>query len=75
MYVLSILQSGIYRRVLRNAVDINGRFKINAVSNYVLKTQRVDGSPLYDDLELSHNAVDKTSILKLIILIYSTIYT
>ncbi len=67
---LSILQAGIDRRVLINAVDINGRFKLNAVSNDVLKNQRVGGSTLYDALELSFYSVDKTNILKLIILIY-----
>ena len=31
----------------------------------ILKMQKVDGSTLYDSLELSFNTVDKTSILKL----------
>ena len=39
-------------------------FKINATSNDILKIQRVDGSLLYDALELSFNMIDKTSILK-----------
>ena len=30
---LSILQAGIDRRVLINAVDINGRFRIHAITN------------------------------------------
>ena len=30
-----------------------------------MKTQKVDGSTLYDSFELSFNTVDKTSILKL----------
>ena len=47
---LIILQAGIYRRVLINAVDINGKFEINAVSNDMLQIQRVDGSLLYDAL-------------------------
>ena len=47
---LYILQAGIDRRVLINAVDNNGRFKINAATNDVLKIQKVDGSTLYDSL-------------------------
>ncbi len=54
----------IYRRVLINAVDINGKFKINATTNDILKIQRVDGSTLYDAWELTFYIVDKTSILK-----------
>ena len=49
--VLSSLQYGIGRRVLTNAVDINGKFKITGVSNDILKIQKVDGSTLYDALE------------------------
>ena len=45
------------------AVDINGKFKINATSNYILRIQRVDGTTLHDSFELSFNTVDKTSIL------------
>ena len=60
---LSNLQAGIDNRVLVNAVDINGKFKISAVSNDVLKIQRVDGTTLYDSFELSFNPVNKTSIL------------
>ena len=60
---LSNLQAGIDDRVLVNAVDINGKFKINAVSNDVLKIQRDDGTTLYDSFELSFNPVNKTSIL------------
>ena len=67
---LSILQAGIDRRVQINTVDIDGKFKINAVSNDILKIQKVDGSTLYDAFELSFNNVDKTSILKLIMSIY-----
>ena len=37
---------------------------MNAMCNDILKTQKVDGSILYDSLELSFNTVDKTSILK-----------
>ena len=59
-----ILQAGIDRRVLIHAVDINGKFKLNATSNDILKIQKVDGSTLYDSLELSFNTVDKTSISK-----------
>ena len=62
MWLLSILQAGIDNRVLINAVDINGKFKINAVSHDILKTQRVDGTTLYDSFKLSLNPVDKTSI-------------
>ena len=62
--VLSILQAGIDRRVLINAVDINGKLNINAVSNDILKTQKVNGSTVYDSFELSFNTFDKTSILK-----------
>ena len=61
---LSTLQAGIDNRVLINAVDINGKFKLIAVSNDILKNQRVDGSTLYDSFELSFNPVDKTSISK-----------
>ena len=61
---LSILQAGIDRRVLLNAVDINGRFNLNASSNDILKFQKVDGSTLYDSLEVSFNTVDKTSTLQ-----------
>ena len=62
---LSILQAGIDRRVQINTVDIDGKFKINAVSNDILKIQKVDASTLYDAFELSFNNVDKTIILKL----------
>ena len=37
---LYILQSGIYRRVLINAVDSNGKVKINSVSNDILKIDK-----------------------------------
>ena len=60
---LSSLQAGIDRRLLIHAVDINGKFKINATTNDMLKTQRVDGSTLYDAWELTFYIVDKTSIL------------
>ena len=62
---LSIQQAAINNRVLIHAVDVNGKFKINDMSNDILKIQKVDSSILYDDLELSCNAVDKTSILKI----------
>ena len=62
---LSILQAGIDRRVQIDTVDIDGKFKINAVSNDIFKIQKVDGSLLYDDLELSVNNTDKTSILQI----------
>ena len=65
---------GIDTRVLINAVDINGKFKLNAVSNDILKIQRVDGRTLYDSFELSFNPVDKTIIFKLNN-VYSTSYT
>ena len=52
--------------MLINAVDINGNFKLHATLNDILKVQKVDGSTLYDSLELSFNTVDKTIILKVI---------
>ena len=61
---LSILEAGINIRVLINSVDMNGKFKLNATTNGILKIQRVDGSTLYDALELSFNTVGKTNILK-----------
>ena len=63
--VLLSLQAGIYRRVLVNAVDSNGKCKINGLSNDMLKIQKVDGLALYDDLDLSFNSTDKAIILKL----------
>ena len=62
--MLSILQAGIDRRVLTNAVDINCKFKLNAITHDILKFQRIDGLILYDALELSFNMVDKIIILK-----------
>ena len=63
---LGSLQAVIDNRVLLNAVDINGKFNINPVSNDIfLKNQRVDGSLLYDALELSFNMADKTSVFKI----------
>ena len=38
---LSILQAGEDRRVLINAVDINGNFKINATPNAILKNKEL----------------------------------
>ena len=67
---LAILQAGIDRRVHINTVDIDGQFKINAISIDISKIQKVDGTTLYDSFELSCHPVDKTSILKLIMLIY-----
>ena len=61
----SIKQAVIYRRVLINAVYSHGKFKLNANSNDRLELQKIDGSTLYDSLELSFNTVDKTSISKL----------
>ena len=61
---LSSVQAGIDRRVLINAVDMNGKFKLNGVSTDTLKIQKVDGSTFCDALELSLNSVDDTSILK-----------
>ena len=63
--LLSILQAGIDRRVLINAVDRNGKYKLNAITYDISKIQGVDGSTLYDDLELTFNTVDKTSMLEL----------
>ena len=51
MWLLPLLQAGIYRRVLINDVDINGTFKTNGASNDRLKIQNVDGLPVCDDLE------------------------
>ena len=62
--LLSILQAGINNRVLINAVDINGKFKINATTNDILKNQKVYGSTSYNSLDLSFNTVDKTAIFK-----------
>ena len=62
---LSILQAAIYRRVLVNAVDVNGKFKLNAVSSDALKIQRGDGILIYDAFELSFNNVDKPSISRI----------
>ena len=61
---LSILQAGIHNRVLISSVDMNGKFKLNATTNDILKIQKVDGSTFYDSLYLSGNTADKTSILK-----------
>ena len=62
---LLILQAGIYRRVLISAVDVDGKFKINGVSNDIFKThKKVDGSILYDALDLSFSLSDKASIFK-----------
>ena len=38
---LSILQAGKDRRVLINAVDINGNFNINATPNAILKNKEL----------------------------------
>ena len=59
---LSILQAGIDRRVLIHAVDINGKIKINAVSNDILKVKEVDGSILHDALGLTIKSIDDSSI-------------
>ena len=63
--LLYISQAGIGRRVFINAVIINGKFKINAVSNDIMKAQTVDGSTLYDALDFTFNPVNETSILKI----------
>ena len=55
MYFLSILQAGIYRRVLLSTVDINGRLKLHDTSHDILKSHKVDGSTLYDALDLAFN--------------------
>ena len=41
---LSMLQAAVDERVLSAAVDINGKLKLNAVSNDILNVQRVDES-------------------------------
>ena len=61
---LYTLQAGINNRVLINAIDINGKFKIHATTNDILTIHKVDGSTLYDSLEVSFNTVDKTSTLQ-----------
>ena len=61
---VSSLQPGIDRRVIIHVFDINGKFKINGVPKYILQIQKVDGSTLYDALELSFNDIDKASMLK-----------
>ena len=62
---LGILHAGINTRVSTNAVGSNGKVKINAVANGILRIQRVDGTTLYDSFELSINTVDQTSMFKL----------
>ena len=56
------LQTGIHRHVGINVVYFDGRLKTNGVSNDILKTQKVDGSTIYDALDLSFNIVDTTNI-------------
>ena len=56
------LQFAIDRRVLVNAVDINGEFELHDVSHDILKKQRVGGSLLYDAFKSLFNNVDKTSM-------------
>ena len=50
--------------MITNTVDISGQLNIHATTNHILKAQKVDGSIVYDSLELSFNTVDKVSILK-----------
>ena len=57
--LVSILQAGINNRVLIHTADINGKFKINATTNDILKIQKVDGSTIYDSVEISFNIIDK----------------
>ena len=59
---LSILQAGIATRVLINTLDINRKIKQHATSDNIFKIQNIDGSTLYDSLELSFNTIDKTII-------------
>ena len=47
------------------AVDIQSKFKIKAISDDVLKIQKISGSNVHDCLELEFNPVDNTSKLKL----------
>ena len=54
--------------MIPNTVDISCKFKINATTHDILKIKKVDGSTLYDALELSFNMVDQTSILTVIML-------
>ena len=63
---VSILHVGIHNRGLSNSFDINVKFNINATAEKILKTQKIEGSTLYDSLELACNTVDKTNILKVI---------
>ena len=60
---LSMLQAGITRQVGIHVVDIDGELKLHGISNDILKAQKVDGSTLYDALELTFNIVDKHSKL------------
>ena len=55
---LSMFQAVITNRVWINIVDINGKVLITAVSDDILKIQRVDGSIVYDAFELSFNDVN-----------------
>ena len=48
-----------------STICINGKCKINATTNDILKIQKVNGSTLYDSLELSSNTVAKTSIFRI----------
>ena len=48
---LSFFQAGTHRRVPITVVDSDGKFKINGVSNAILKIQKVDGSTVYDALD------------------------
>ena len=60
---INIVKAGLTNSVLSNAVDSNGKVNITALQ-MKYQTKKVDGSILYDSLELSFNTVDKTSILK-----------
>ena len=62
---VSMLEAGTHRQVEIHVVGSDGKLKTNAVSDDTLKTQKVDGSMLYDSCELAFNPVDKRSILKI----------
>ena len=59
------MEASINTEVGINVVDIDGQIQINATTIDILKLQKVDGSTLYESLDLSFNTVDKTSMFKI----------
>ena len=59
------MEASINTEVGINVVDIDGQIQINATTIDILKLQKVDGSTLYESLELSFDTVDKTSMFKI----------